>query len=199
MSKAALSYRAGAWWGGLPTGARIGIAGAAGLLVWAAFGIDNDDKAAMPPTAAPSRAAAVPTETPQQARARILQQQCTTGLESVMETAKDQIAAGNLMAANATLSMCDDFPQSKEFKAFVSKSRSAIATQQKKQAAVAAAQRKSEGVRIGMSQSDVLASSWGKPQKVNTTTSARGIREQWVYGGHNYLYFENGVLTTIQN
>lgn len=62
-----------------------------------------------------------------------------------------------------------------------------------------AAEKRKQGVAIGMSAADVLASSWGKPQKVNTTTTAYGVREQWVYGGGNYLYFENGVLKTIQN
>jgi SOS-response transcriptional repressor LexA len=33
---------------------------------------------------------------------------------------------------------------------------------------------------------------------VNRTTFARGVHEQWVYDG-GYLYFEDGVLTTIQN
>ena len=56
------------------------------------------------------------------------------------------------------------------------------------------------GVRIGMSADAVLAkSSWGKPASVNRTTTAYGTREQWVYKGHNYLYFTNGVLTAIQN
>lgn len=55
------------------------------------------------------------------------------------------------------------------------------------------------GVIIGMSTEQVLNSSWGKPQKVNTTTTSLGTREQWVYGNGNYLYFENGILVTIQN
>jgi len=60
------------------------------------------------------------------------------------------------------------------------------------------ARRKKEGVLIGMSQDEVLKSSWGKPQKINRSTYKFGIHEQWVYGG-GYLYFENGVLTSIQN
>lgn len=56
-----------------------------------------------------------------------------------------------------------------------------------------------KGVNIGMTKAQVLASMWGKPQSINTTTSAYGNREQWVYGGRSYLYFENGILTTIQN
>lgn len=59
--------------------------------------------------------------------------------------------------------------------------------------------KKNEGVSIGMTKADVLASSWGKPQSINTTTNAYGVREQWVYGGRNYLYFKNGILESIQN
>jgi hypothetical protein len=61
------------------------------------------------------------------------------------------------------------------------------------------ARRKKEGVRIGMSQEDVLSSSWGRPERVNRTTYSFGTHEQWVYGNSQYLYFENGVLKTIQN
>ena len=61
------------------------------------------------------------------------------------------------------------------------------------------ARKKREGVTIGMTKQDVLDSSWGKPKYINTTTTRYGVREQWVYGGGNYLYFENGILTSIQN
>jgi hypothetical protein len=58
---------------------------------------------------------------------------------------------------------------------------------------------KRPGASIGMSKDEAIASSWGRPESVNRTTNAYGTREQWVYGGGNYLYFENGVLTSIQN
>ena len=59
---------------------------------------------------------------------------------------------------------------------------------------------KKGGVRLGMTKKQVIEqTSWGKPNKVNTTTTKNGTREQWVYGGGNYLYFTNGVLTSIQN
>jgi hypothetical protein len=70
-----------------------------------------------------------------------------------------------------------------------------IAPKTEKQQALAD---KSRGVSVGMSSAQVLASSWGKPRKVNRTTTANGVKEQWVYGG-GYLYFFNGVLTGIQN
>ena len=57
--------------------------------------------------------------------------------------------------------------------------------------------RKKRGVSLGMSQQEVLDSKWGRPRSVNRTISAQGTHEQWVYG-RNYLYFEDGVLMTIQ-
>ena len=68
----------------------------------------------------------------------------------------------------------------------------------KKQAALELAAKKLEGVSIGMTAADAVASSWGKPRKINRTTRANSVREQWVYDG-GYLYFDNGVLTSIQN
>ncbi len=65
--------------------------------------------------------------------------------------------------------------------------------------AAEAAKRRKEGVSLGMTAEDVLASSWGKPKSVNRTTYTFGTHEQWVYGSRSYLYFENGVLTAIQN
>jgi len=53
-------------------------------------------------------------------------------------------------------------------------------------------------VRIGMTAEQCRAS-WGRPQDINRTTGSYGVHEQWCYGGHNYLYFEDGILTSIQN
>jgi hypothetical protein len=39
---------------------------------------------------------------------------------------------------------------------------------------------------------------WEGPDDVNTTVTAFGTTEQWVYSGNRYLYFTNGVLTAIQ-
>lgn len=49
-----------------------------------------------------------------------------------------------------------------------------------------------------MTWSDVVEKGWGYPARVNTTITAKGRREQWVYESGNYLYFENGILTIIQ-
>lgn len=40
---------------------------------------------------------------------------------------------------------------------------------------------------------------WGKPKKINRSTNASGVREQWVYGNRHYLYIRNGYLESIQN
>ncbi len=60
-------------------------------------------------------------------------------------------------------------------------------------------EKKSRGVSIGMTTEEVLQSSWGKPKDINKTITDYGTREQWVYANYNYLYFEDGVLVTIQN
>jgi hypothetical protein len=53
------------------------------------------------------------------------------------------------------------------------------------------------GVKIGMSDAQVLKSCWGKPKSVNETITAHGAHQQWVYGG-GYLYLDDGVVTSIQ-
>lgn len=53
--------------------------------------------------------------------------------------------------------------------------------------------------QIGMSKADNLECGWGQPRDVNRTITARSTREQWVYGAGEYLYFENGRLTAIQD
>jgi hypothetical protein len=50
--------------------------------------------------------------------------------------------------------------------------------------------------KIGQSKSEVEGGLWGKPNSVNSTTTAAGVREQWIYGPGHYLYFVNDVLTT---
>lgn len=68
-----------------------------------------------------------------------------------------------------------------------------------KKAKDAAAWKARGGVKVGMNAAQVLKSNWGKPEKINRTITSNVTHEQWVYGEHNYLYFENGVLTAIQN
>jgi hypothetical protein len=69
----------------------------------------------------------------------------------------------------------------------------------KKQVAAEKAWNARGGVRIGMTKKQVLASNWGEPEDINTTSTRNGTFEQWVYEDGNYLYFTNGRLTGIQN
>lgn len=52
---------------------------------------------------------------------------------------------------------------------------------------------------IGMPETYARASRGG-PNRINRTTTKRGITEQWVYGTtpSTFLYFDDGVLTTFQ-
>ena len=64
-------------------------------------------------------------------------------------------------------------------------------------------------LKIGMSAEQVIASI-GNPEDVNTTVTEFGTNEQWIYGftgvnasgyyvdNSQYIYFDNGKLTTIQ-
>lgn len=57
----------------------------------------------------------------------------------------------------------------------------------------------SEGIiEVGMTKR-MCIEAWGSPEKINTTSSTAGVHEQWVYGAGYYVYFENGVITTIQH
>lgn len=60
-------------------------------------------------------------------------------------------------------------------------------------------------VKLGWSE-EMCRESWGDPSDINTTTGSWGVHEQWVYevSYEDYynmrcLYFENGILTTIQD
>lgn len=53
--------------------------------------------------------------------------------------------------------------------------------------------------KIGMTKNEVLNSTWGKPEDINKTTTKYGIREQWCYSGYKYIYFEDGIVTSIQD
>lgn len=52
---------------------------------------------------------------------------------------------------------------------------------------------------IGMSKSEVENSTWGEPEDINRTITAYGTREQWCYSNYRYIYFEDGIVTSIQD
>ena len=51
---------------------------------------------------------------------------------------------------------------------------------------------------IGMTTIEVENSSWGVPERKNTTITKYGTGEQWVYSNNRYIYFDNGLVTAIQ-
>lgn len=99
--------------------------------------------------------------------------------------------------AEAMLRLAQDHPEAG--RRFENEARQIIEQADRADQLAAKAKRKREGVSIGMTQQQALDSSWGRPSHINRTTTAAGMREQWVYGGGNYLYFSNGILVSIQN
>lgn len=57
---------------------------------------------------------------------------------------------------------------------------------------------RSHKIRLGMTPEQVTLA-WGRPQDINRTTTLGGTREQWVYGLKTYVYFQDGVVTAVQN
>lgn len=61
-------------------------------------------------------------------------------------------------------------------------------------------------LKLGMSEQEVIASI-GFPRDINTSTGSWGVHEQWIYGGSIgtlhlstfYFYFEDGILTAMQD
>ena len=52
--------------------------------------------------------------------------------------------------------------------------------------------------QIGMTAEEVRNSTWGEPQKINTTITANHTNEQWCYSNYRYVYLEDGIVTSIQ-
>lgn len=52
---------------------------------------------------------------------------------------------------------------------------------------------------IGMTKTEVEKSIWGKPNKINRTKTNYGTYEQWCYNNNKYIYFEDGIVTSIQD
>lgn len=58
---------------------------------------------------------------------------------------------------------------------------------------------KGKNPHLGMSREEVEASLWGKPLDINRTVTKYSTYEQWVYGNGQYLYFDDGILTSFQD
>lgn len=140
-------------------------------------------------------------EQAQKAAAEAQQAKCAAELPAAEKLAAKHLKQGDPSAAEDALRICDKYLsaaqrqlQTQAAQARVKQWQDSIAAQEKNRVAAA----KKQGVSIGMSEQQVLESNWGKPRKVNTTTTANMVRQQWVYDG-GYLYFENGTLRSIQN
>lgn len=57
---------------------------------------------------------------------------------------------------------------------------------------------RSSGVSFGMTEEQVLASDWGKPNRVITEQTPTGTTDLWMYGG-NFLGFRSGHLENVLN
>lgn len=166
------------------------------FLVWAVWFFLRPDDA--PPTPQPAVAAA-PVVVAPDPRPGI----CGAGLADRVKSAKEAASKKEFRQAYELLDYCAGLLP-KDGDAY--KLRAKYEDESRKVTAAAAmasekaikAAKKKEGVSIGMSMQDAIDSSWGKPRSVNRTTTTGGIREQWVYDG-GYLYFTDGVLTSIQN
>lgn len=51
--------------------------------------------------------------------------------------------------------------------------------------------------QIGMTAAEVRGSKWGTPDHINKDTYSWGTTEQWVYNSEGYVYFENGIVTSV--
>ena len=52
---------------------------------------------------------------------------------------------------------------------------------------------------IGMTEEEVLKSTWGAPIDKNRTRTKYGAHEQWIYGNGRYIYLDDGIVTSIQD
>ncbi len=50
---------------------------------------------------------------------------------------------------------------------------------------------------VGMTKQQVLNGAWGAPKKKNIHEYEWGTEEQWVYSNGRYVYFENGIVTSV--
>lgn len=159
-------------------------------------------------SAAPTPVAATPDEDSPSAKLRKatlagtkVPDPCDTGANERFASAKDLMKKADPDAAFDLLHPCRS-SLGEDAKALYGKALTQANAKRAKVADAEAkrirAEKKRNGVTIGMTEQDALDSSWGKPRKINRTTNAYGVSEQWVYDG-GYLYFKNGVLTSIQN
>lgn len=52
---------------------------------------------------------------------------------------------------------------------------------------------------IGMTEEEIISGMWGSPKRKNKDEYSWGTEEQWVYPSRGYIYFKNGIVTSIQH
>lgn len=124
--------------------------------------------------------------------------QCQSKMTSTLDAMRSAMKKGDPDTALAVINGCQRFLAKGGPMTLYASVVAAARKKQEKEMLADKARRKKEGVSLGMPQEEVLMSSWGKPERINVTTTASRRREQWVYGSGNYLYFEDGVLTSVQ-
>ena len=132
---------------------------------------------------------------------------CGAGFAALSRKANKLVLDKKADAAFELIRQCADYKElsqnSRDFLFALSsaaddESKNKEKAQELRNLALDKAERKKSGVSIGMARDQVLASNWGKPRKINRTSGVNYEHEQWVYDG-GYLYFQQGILTTIQN
>lgn len=97
--------------------------------------------------------------------------------------------------------------QQKEYKAKLQKEKEIQAAEQKAKRAIEIIRKYGKyygnlilagKVQLGMTK-QMCIEVWEEPIDVNTTITPGNVNEQWVYSLDCYLYFDNGILTAIQN
>jgi hypothetical protein len=68
----------------------------------------------------------------------------------------------------------------------------AAAAAKTREAAIAAKQ-----VLVGMTREEVTRA-WGKPDRVDRSSSGAGVREQWAYENGSYVYFGSETVTSVE-
>lgn len=197
-------YQLGRLWGSMSGRARFFLCFA---IVATVFGVnacsDAEERASLQQTIAIRKALDADAARNREAAEKARVVMCQTEVPVLMEKAKSLFSSGDVHGAHQAMNACSGYLSDKTALALAKKYLNTYSDQLAKdsarQAAAERARKKGEGVSVGMTKADVLASNWGKPKSINATTTARGNKEQWVYRDNNYLYFQGEILTTIQH
>lgn len=136
------------------------------------------------------------------AQAMARKRACEQDLNGITQQAQRLLKENKPSQAIETLRNCEPFAEKSAQAALLQRAINAnskiLEDARKATEAMHRARRAELWPAIGMSPEDVAQGRWGKPERINRTTTANGVREQWVYS-QGYLYFDNGRLSAIQD